>query len=205
MKISWWGDGQPDSNLARSPSKISRTPSGGRMRNSRTNQRGDTFKKTACRLTSRGATVRGAMPTCIANSSTGDSRNSCCWTRGVTKRATDLPDGQISSPMVTMAIRPSGQVGTSPPTARQVSNDREVGHVFPSKNLAVGLQSYVKLSSQALIGSDFEKRGTHARDRADDFWPHGASNALLRFAFEQQARRDKIVPAKRKMPCPMMI
>jgi hypothetical protein len=40
--------------------------------------------------------------------------------------------------------------------------------------------------------------GTHARDRADDFWPHGASSALLRFVFERRARRDKIVPAKKE-------
>src|SRR5262245_44538737 len=58
---------------------------------------------------------------------------------------------------------------------------------------------------RAANGSDFEKSGTQTRDRADDFWLHGASSALLRFAYEWQARRDKIVRAKRKMPCPMMI
>ena len=43
--------------------------------------------------------------------------------------------------------------------------------MFPAKNFAVGLQSCMKLGSQAPIGSLFEKRGTLARDRADDFGP----------------------------------
>jgi len=32
-----------------------------------------------------------------------------------------------------------------------------------------------------------------------------ASSALLRFVYQQRARRDKIMPAKRKRPCPTTI